>query len=66
MVKLSAKQPEIFASIRVRDMKAPNLRLFSLENENAPLLAAVKNLVKEDLRIAVEQLEKHLSMHVKA
>jgi OTT_1508-like deaminase len=60
MVKLAAKQPEVLASIHIREVKAPNSRPFSLSNEKAPLLAAVKSLVREDLEMTMEQLEKHL------
>ncbi|KAJ2897756.1 hypothetical protein MKZ38_004379 [Zalerion maritima] len=60
MVKFAAKEPEVFVGIHIRDIKAPNSRPFSLSNEKAPLLAAVKNLVKEDPATTMEQLEKHL------
>jgi len=60
MVKLAAKQPEVLADIHIREIKAPNSRQFSLSNERAPLLAAVKNLVREDSGMIMEQLEKHL------
>jgi len=60
MVKLAAKQPEVFASIHIQELKAPKPRPFSLSNEKAPLLAAVKSLVTEDSEMTMEQLEKHL------
>lgn len=60
MVKLAAKQPEVFADIHIREVKAPNSRRFFLSNEKPVLLAAVKNLVKEDSGLIMEQLEKHL------
>ena len=61
MVKLAVKQPEVFAGIQIREVTAPNPRPFSLSrNDEAPLLAAVKNLVKEDSRMTMEQLERHL------
>lgn len=60
MVKLAVKQPEILAGIRIREIKAPNSRKFSLPNEKGHLLAAIKNLVREDARMTIEQLEKHL------
>ncbi|KAK2593835.1 hypothetical protein QQS21_008450 [Conoideocrella luteorostrata] len=63
MIKLAAKQPEIFASIQIRDVKAPNSRSFSLSREGAPLLANVKRLVKEDPGMIMEKLEKHLGTH---
>lgn len=61
MVKLAVKQPEVFAGIRIQEVKAPSRRKFSIHNEKAPLLAAVKNLVKEDSGMIMEQLGKHLS-----
>lgn len=61
MVKLAAKQPEIFAGIRIQEVEAPDPRPFSLRNETAPLLAAVKELVKEDSGMVMEQLEHRLS-----
>lgn len=60
MVKFAAKEPEVFVGIHIRDVKAPNPRPFSLSNEKAPLLAAVRNLVKEDPETTMDQLEKHL------
>jgi hypothetical protein len=60
MVKLAAKQPGVFSGIHIREIKAPNSRQFSLFSEKAPLLAAVKNLVREDSGTTMEQLEKHL------
>lgn len=61
MVKLAAKQPEVFAGIRIQEVEAPNSRPFSIRTEKTPLLAVVKNLVKEDSGVTMEQLEKHLS-----
>jgi len=61
MVRLAAKQPEVFACIHIREVEAPSSRSFSLPNEKAPVLAAVKNLVKEDSGTTMQQLEKHLS-----
>ena len=60
MIKLAAKQPGVFSGIHIREVKAPNSCQFSLLNEKAPLLAAVKNLVREDSGTTMEQLEKHL------
>lgn len=60
MVKLAAKQPEVFAGIHIQEIKAPNSRRFSLPNERAPLLAVLKKLVGEDSRRTMDQLEKHL------
>jgi len=60
MVKLAAKQPEVFADIHIQEIKAPNTRPFSLFREKAPLLAAVKNLVGENSGMTMEQLERHL------
>ncbi|KAJ3467987.1 hypothetical protein MRS44_005551 [Fusarium solani] len=60
MVKFAAKEPEVFAGIHIRDVKAPNSRSFTLSNEKTPLLAAVRSLVKEDPGVIMEQLEKHL------
>jgi hypothetical protein len=60
MVKLAAKQPGVFSDIHIREIKAHNSRQFSLFNEKAPLLAAVKTLVGEDSGTTMEQLRKHL------
>ena len=60
MVKLAAKQPEIFAAVRIQEVKAPDLHPFSLSNEKDALLTALKNLLKEDSGMVMEQLEKHL------
>lgn len=60
MTKLAAKQPEPFAGIHIIELQAPALRPFSLLNEKAPLLAAVRSLVKEDPGATMEQLEEHL------
>ncbi|KAL6410273.1 uncharacterized protein AUP68_06688 [Ilyonectria robusta] len=60
MVKLAVKQPDALAGIRIREVKAPNPRPFSLFNEKAPLLAAVQSLVGEDSGTTMEQLKKHL------
>ncbi|KAH7176010.1 hypothetical protein EDB81DRAFT_771712 [Dactylonectria macrodidyma] len=60
MVKLAAKQPEALVGIHIQEVKAPDSRPFSLSNEKAPLLAAVKRLVKEDSGMIMEQLEKRL------
>lgn len=60
MVKLAAKQPEVFAAIRIQEVKAPDSRSFSLSKDRNPLLTAVKALLKEDSGIVMEQLEKHL------
>lgn len=61
MVKLAAKQPEILAGIHIAEVKAPDSRPFSLPSEKAPLLEAVKNLVKKDSEMIMERLEKHLA-----
>jgi hypothetical protein len=60
MVKLATKQPEIFADISIREIKAPKLCPFSLADEKAPLLTILKKLVKGDSGITMERLEKHL------
>lgn len=60
MLKLAAKQPGVFQTIQIQEVKAYNSRQFYLSNEGKPLLSAVKTLVGEDSRSAMEQLEKHL------
>jgi hypothetical protein len=60
MVKLAVKQPEVFADIRIREVRAPDSCSFSLHNEKNPLLAVVKKLVKEDSGMTMNQLQKHL------
>lgn len=60
MVKLAAKQPEVLVGIHIQEVKAPNSRKFSLSNEKDALLAAVKNLVREDSEMIMEQLGEHL------
>lgn len=60
MVKLATKQPEVFASIHIEEVKALDSRPFSLLKVKAPLQEALKNLVKEDSEVVTEQLEKHL------
>ncbi|KAB5536113.1 hypothetical protein GE09DRAFT_1249661 [Coniochaeta sp. 2T2.1] len=57
---LDTKQSDVVADIRIREVRAPNSRRFSLSTEKAPLLAAVKSLVREDSGMIMEQLEKHL------
>ncbi|KLU90819.1 hypothetical protein MAPG_10670 [Magnaporthiopsis poae ATCC 64411] len=66
MVKLAAKQPEVLAGIQIREVRAaPDPRPFPLPNWGADLLTAVRQLVgKEDSRVIMEQLEKHLEMHL--
>ncbi|KAF4334247.1 hypothetical protein FBEOM_11919 [Fusarium beomiforme] len=63
MVKLAAKQPDIFSQIEIRDVQAPKPLSFFLKNDKAALLSAVKNLVKEDSGTIMQQLESHLDSH---
>lgn len=60
MVKLAAKQPEVFTDIRIREIEAHSPRPFSLSKEEAYLRAAIKNLVPEDPTVIMERLEEHL------
>jgi hypothetical protein len=60
MVKLAAKQPEVLVGIQIQEVKAPNSRKYSLPSEKDTLLTAVKNLVREDSGVIMEQLGKHL------
>jgi len=62
MVKLAAKQPEVFTRIRILEIQAPKQRQFSLPpKEKTTLLEAVKSLVGKESGVIMEQLEKHLA-----
>ncbi|KAG8349964.1 hypothetical protein FVEN_g11863 [Fusarium venenatum] len=63
MVKLAVKQPDIFAQIQIRELKAPSQSPFSLKNDRGALQTAVKRLIKENSRETMQQLEKHLDSH---
>lgn len=60
MIKLAAKQPEIFTDICITEIRAPEVCRFSIANEKATLLTVVKNLVRDDAAITIERLQKHL------
>ncbi|KAF4943638.1 hypothetical protein FSARC_14866 [Fusarium sarcochroum] len=60
MVKLAVKEPDVFTDIRIQGVMAPGTSSFSLTGEKKPLLAVVKNAVREDLEMTMEKLEKHL------
>lgn len=60
MVKLAAKQPEVFRSVQIQEVTAFNSRRFHLSTGQPHLLEAVKKLVGNESGITMEQLEKHL------
>lgn len=60
MVKLAAKEPEVFQSVQIQAVKASNSQSFRLPAGQAHLLAAVKKLVGDESGITMERLEKHL------
>jgi hypothetical protein len=60
MVKLAMKQPEVFTGIDIQEVEAPGLQRFSLHEEKAPLLEAIRNLVGEDSIMIMKQLQKRL------
>lgn len=61
MVKLAAKQPDVFAGIRIQEVQAPSSRPFSVSNDKAPLLTTIENLLgREGSDVTMEQLKKHL------
>lgn len=61
MVKLAAKQPEVFSEIYIRAVEAPDQQQFSLASQKDPLLNAVQSLVKKDAKTTMEKLAEHLS-----
>jgi hypothetical protein len=56
MVKLSIKQPEIFADIQIQHVEAPPQEKFLLYQEKTPLRKAVKRLVKNDCEMTLHKL----------
>lgn len=56
MVKLTTKQPEIFAGIHVQGVEAPAQQKFSLFQEKTPLRKALKRLVKKDCEMTMDKL----------
>jgi len=59
MVKLAAKQPELLADSRIQELKAPNTRRFTLQNEKSPLQSAVRRLLQENSSLTMERLQRH-------
>ena len=60
MVKLAVKQPGVLAGIQIQEVRPHPPRQFSVFNDKAPLLAAIKKLVGEDSGMIMEQLETRL------
>ncbi|KAK0618880.1 hypothetical protein B0T14DRAFT_432595 [Immersiella caudata] len=60
MVKLAAKQPEVFLGISIKAVQHSPPRQFSLSKEKAPLLSNIENLVKDDWEMTLEKLKRHL------
>jgi len=56
MVKLAIKQPELFADIRIQEVKAPSQEKFSLYQEKTPLRKTLKRLVKNDWEMTLDNL----------
>ncbi|KAH8586078.1 hypothetical protein B0O99DRAFT_529417 [Bisporella sp. PMI_857] len=56
MVKLAMKQPEVFASIHIQDVEAPEQQTFSLFQEKTPLRKALKRLVQKDCETTMNKL----------
>ncbi|KAI5464413.1 hypothetical protein BGZ63DRAFT_377623 [Mariannaea sp. PMI_226] len=56
MVKLAAKQPDIFANIHIQDVRPPAQQRFSLSQEKTPLRKALKRLVKQDCEMTINKL----------
>ncbi|SPO02546.1 uncharacterized protein DNG_05219 [Cephalotrichum gorgonifer] len=63
MVKLAVKQADVFEGIQIREVKPTKPYKFHLPPEGAPLQTAVKNLVREDWAVTMEQLERRLKTH---
>ena len=60
MAKLAAKRPEVFMDIQIQAVDAPVLRSFSLRQEKAPVLTALKTLCGEEARTIMGNLEVRL------